>query len=308
MQVDRLCQHFIRQQDLPSAFQTVFQTIYKALAKRIHDTYVHGQHNHGCAKQAPHSPLQISISGAQGTGKTTLVSGLKFLLEQCYGLRVVAFSLDDFYLPREQRARLAATVHPLLLTRGVPGTHDLVLLEETLLSLRNGDDCLIPRFDKQSDEPLRQADWQVITAPAEVILFEGWCNDAPWQEASELVEPVNDLERLEDKEGIWRHFVNECLIDYHRRVYDKSEVTIMLNCQTFDRVFEWRRLQEEKLFSRTDKIRQKMTDLQIKRFIAHFQRITCSSLQKLPGLVDYELPMAADHSIKDIIVHQRWLS
>ena len=36
-------------------------------------------------------------------------------------------SLDDLYLPKAERLRLARDVHPLLATRGVPGTHDVAL-------------------------------------------------------------------------------------------------------------------------------------------------------------------------------------
>ena len=41
--------------------------------------------------------------------------------------RAVTFSMDDLYLGRAARVDLARRIHPLLATRGVPGTHDPML-------------------------------------------------------------------------------------------------------------------------------------------------------------------------------------
>jgi len=80
-------------------------------------------------------PLLVAVNGCQGSGKTTVCDYLAALLEADHGCRVVALSLDDFYLTRAQREVLARSVHPLLATRGVPGTHDMQLLEQTLEAL-----------------------------------------------------------------------------------------------------------------------------------------------------------------------------
>ncbi len=68
----------------------------------------------------------IGIAGAQGSGKSTLVRDLAERLAGD-GLRVATLSLDDLYLTRAVRQDLAARVHPLFATRGVPGTHDVAL-------------------------------------------------------------------------------------------------------------------------------------------------------------------------------------
>src|SRR5690606_26489272 len=72
-----------------------------------------------------HQALLVGVSGCQGSGKTTLASLLVLLLREMLGLRCINLSIDDFYLTRAERQQLAATVHPLLATRGVPGTHDV---------------------------------------------------------------------------------------------------------------------------------------------------------------------------------------
>src|SRR5210317_1835774 len=73
-------------------------------------------------------PVLLAVNGCQGSGKTTVCDYLRSLLMSEFGRRVVSLSLDDFYLSRLERQDLARSVHPLLATRGVPGTHDMALL------------------------------------------------------------------------------------------------------------------------------------------------------------------------------------
>ena len=77
------------------------------------------------------------IVGLQGSGKSTLAAQL-VRAGASRGLRVVALSIDDFYLTRRERQRLATRHHPLLATRGPPGTHDVALACATLDALRSG--------------------------------------------------------------------------------------------------------------------------------------------------------------------------
>ena len=65
------------------------------------------------------------ISGSQGVGKSTLVLILKSVIENIYGKKVMLLSIDDYYLSKKKRLQLSKKIHPLLQTRGVPGTHDL---------------------------------------------------------------------------------------------------------------------------------------------------------------------------------------
>src|SRR4051812_33755031 len=73
------------------------------------------------------SPFILGISGLQGSGKSTLATELIDAARR-RGWSAVSLSLDDVYLTRAERESLARAVHPLLRTRGVPGTHDLTLL------------------------------------------------------------------------------------------------------------------------------------------------------------------------------------
>ena len=109
------------------------------------------------------------------------------------GLRAATLSLDDLYLPKAARRRLAAEVHPLLLTRGVPGTHDVELGLAVLEGLARPGRTLMPRFDKASDDRLPTDRWTPMDGPFDVILFEGWCVGARPQAQAALRRPVNDL-------------------------------------------------------------------------------------------------------------------
>ena len=40
-----------------------------------------------------------------------------------------AESIDDFYKTRKDRSKLSKSIHPMLRKRGVPGTHDLRLMQ-----------------------------------------------------------------------------------------------------------------------------------------------------------------------------------
>ncbi|MBM4200974.1 MAG: hypothetical protein FJ189_06780, partial [Gammaproteobacteria bacterium] len=101
------------------------------------------------------SPLAVGISGAQGSGKSTLARLIALILSRACGFRVARLSIDDLYKTRAERRELARTVHPLLLTRGVPGTHDTELGLDVIDALRRATErqaTLLPRFDKATDE------------------------------------------------------------------------------------------------------------------------------------------------------------
>ena len=84
-----------------------------------------------------HDSRVYSITGLQGTGKSTIAAQLVALARQ-RGIRAVALSIDDFYLDRDARVALGREVHPLLATRGVPGTHSPALGQAVIDAVRAG--------------------------------------------------------------------------------------------------------------------------------------------------------------------------
>ena len=90
-----------------------------------------------------HDVRVLGISGLQGTGKSTLATQLVAAAD-ARGLRAGVLSLDDIYLDHDARARLAREVHPLLATRGPPGTHEVALGVAILEAVRAGDFHVYP--------------------------------------------------------------------------------------------------------------------------------------------------------------------
>src|SRR5258708_1730501 len=155
-------------------------------------------------------PLFVGLSGLQGSGKSTLAAQTVTALTHA-GIPALAMSIDDFYLGRGERPPLPPRAHPLFATRGVPGTHDLALLDRTLAALRAAsptNPAMVPRFDKGRDTRMPSARWHKITAPPRVILLEGWCIGLPALPSTQLGRPINALERNEDSGGRWRHYFN----------------------------------------------------------------------------------------------------
>ncbi|MEY4952978.1 MAG: hypothetical protein RL299_1402, partial [Pseudomonadota bacterium] len=162
------------------------------------------------ALPAARKPLVLGICGAQGSGKTTLVSALAAALE-AEGVAAASVSLDDLYLTRAERLELAQTVHPLFATRGVPGTHDVALGLATLDALERGEAVPLPRFDKGNDDRAPMESWPAAPKGVQVLLLEGWCLGARPQGPEALAQPVNALEAEEDPDGRWRAHANTAL-------------------------------------------------------------------------------------------------
>jgi D-glycerate 3-kinase len=244
----------------------------------------------------------IGINGSQGSGKSTLADYLCSRLGE-QGLHTVSLSLDDFYLTRAERETLATDVHPLLKTRGVPGTHDIALALQTIDSLRDGSgQTLIPRFDKSTDDRHPEADCDRVSGAVDVIIFEGWCVGCKPQPNEALSLSVNSLESERDAKGIWRNFVNSALATDYQPLFDTLDMLIMLRAPSFDTVFNWRLEQEQKMIARLAKQTEAnhagvMSAAQIAEFIAHYQRITEYSLEEMPHRADHLFKLDSQRKI-----------
>lgn len=258
------------------------------------------------------APLVVGINGAQGAGKARLFNLLEVVLAEAFDLRVVGMSIDDIYLTRAEREALAQNVHPMLLTRGVPGTHDVELGLSLITALKNAKDdqiIRIPMFDKSTDERCHEDAWHDFQGRADVIIFDGWCVGTSPQSEEMLLTPVNDLERLEDPDCIWRRYVNEQLAGPYQQLFAQIDLLICLQVPSMEAVFNWRAEQELKLEERAALIyedRQPSDPLrimnaeEIARFIAHYERLTRWMLEELPARADLTLRLNENHKIFDI--------
>lgn len=231
-------------------------------------------------------PFVLGISGLQGSGKSTLAHRL-VQIARARGLHALTLSLDDVYLTRSERLRLARDVHPLFATRGVPGTHDVALLETTLDALANASPqrpVALPRFDKGRDDRAPEADWFRVTATPQLVVLEGWCLGVPPQPEAALTEPVNALERDEDRDARWRRWVNARLAGEYAALWQRIDRLILLASPSFEVVARWRREQEDAL--RQANAERAMDEPTLQRFIAHYERLSRHALASLPARAD----------------------
>ncbi len=248
--------------------------------------------------------LVVGINGSQGSGKTTLARFAERLLPGLHGWRVCVLSIDDVYLTRQDRLDLSRRVHPLLATRGVPGTHDVALGLDVLGRLRRAsadEDVVLPSFDKALDDRALRPRWGRFRGRPDVVLFEGWCVGIPPQEELQLTEPVNDLERTDDADGTWRRYVNGQLAGPYRDWFGHIHRMIFMQVPGFEQVRRWRRLQEEKLAARRPGATGLMDEAALQRFLMHYERLTRHALEALPESADLVARLDAAHRITEVL-------
>ena len=251
------------------------------------------------------SPIVLGINGCQGSGKSTLAAFLQQVFEHRYALKVVNISLDDFYLSKAARANKARDIHPLLATRGVPGTHDTQLALQTMQQLLAGKAVAISRFNKASDDLFPQDAWDESPEQVDIIILEGWCLGARPVPDAQLFPAINPLEAEHDPDGIWRRYVNAQLQTDYRKLFALIDCLVMLKAPSFDSVFSWRLEQENKLAKKLQKKLQKdqkhsetsgssghnnsgiMSKQEIEHFIQFFERLTRQMLEEMPERADH---------------------
>ncbi|WP_243760210.1 kinase [Pseudomaricurvus hydrocarbonicus] len=279
-------QDFLNHHQLPDSYAETIDNYVRPMAQAL--AQQHAQEVR---------PLIVGVNGCQGSGKTTLSDAMVMILAGEYQLKAVAISIDDFYLTKAERETLATEVHPLLRTRGVPGTHDVSLALETLEALTQDSGLVaIPRFDKSQDDRAAKEDWDRQQSPLDIIILEGWCVGAEAEPMNGLMDPINELEALEDPEGNWRHYVNAQLQLGYKELFNKLDARIMLQAPSFDCVYRWRLEQEEKLKQKTSGSGI-MSESDILRFIQHYQRITENTLKRLPDKVNFLMVLDSQRRI-----------
>jgi len=289
--IDLLIAEFIEKNKLPDSFKQTALEWYIPLANTILT------HSNGATK-----PFFIGLNGCQGSGKSTLSDFLKSYLTQIQKSSVVTLSIDDFYYSQAQREALATKIHPLLKTRGVPGTHDTKMLKQVINSLQgNQFPISIPRFNKATDNPFPVGQRQIVEKPIDVVIVEGWCWGVTAQATEELNEAVNELEETEDNSGQWRRYVNTHLETDYEPLYDYMNFWVMLKAPSFENVLSWRQEQERKLIDAlktiSPRLKGPMQPHEIARFIAHYQRLTEQGLRTLPRRCDWVLNLDENRAI-----------
>ena len=303
---------------LPTDFENTFRTLLTQLelpphlASLLTDYYwpLAGWIAH--ARASSTEPVVIGVCGGQGSGKSTLCRLLTLILDKGFALRTATLSIDDIYHTRVTRLKLAETVHPLFATRGVPGTHDVVLGLNTLTqlkTLKSGETLTIPRFDKADDTRAPRSKWTCQTGPVDIILFEGWCVGAVPEDSAALARPVNSLERVEDADGVWRHSVNEALAGDYQDLFRQLDHLVLLAVADFDDVVRFRRAQEHQLSQSlipggAERGHHLMNDEDIVRFVMHYERLTRHILSEMPARADIVVRLDHQQTVDTVAVNK----
>ena len=286
---------FLQEASLPDSVAFNFMRWYAGVTRSLAQR----------AKIAETPPL-VGFSGCQGSGKSTLVALMAKVMREVYGVSTVVLSLDDFYLTKAARAALAESIHPLFATRGVPGTHDLALLNETISALRQpgaGGAVVLPAFDKALDDRTELVRWRQVSAPVQLIFLEGWCVGLMPQSESELKVPINPMEAEQDPSLLWRREVNRQLATEYADVFGNLDALLLLQAPSFDAVFEWRWQQEQRLSKQfqqdhPDRLDPTMSRPEVANFILHYQRLTEHALKTLPDRADFLWELATDRAVE----------
>ena len=243
----------------------------------------------------------IGLSGGQGSGKSTITGILKFILKKKYGLNLCIFSIDDFYKTKSERKKMSEKDHSLFLTRGVPGTHDIQLLNNILKKFKEKKfkNLLIPKFDKSIDDRSKKFKWQKIKKRPDIVILEGWCVGATHQKESDLKKPLNLIEKKFDQKLIWRRKVNYYLKNQYKKIFKKIDKLVYLKAPNFSYIYKWRLLQEQKM-KLTLKNKKTMSKQQVKEFIMFYERITKHMIKNFYKISDMTIFLDKYHRSKKI--------
>ena len=249
-------------------------------------------------------PFLIGLAGGQGTGKTTTSSIIKIILEKYFNLNVFKISIDDFYKTRKERVFLSKKIHPMLLTRGVPGTHDINMMLNFFKKVKNKKfkSFQLPNFNKAIDDRFAKKYWYNIKKKPDVIIFEGWCVGAKHEKKSSLNKAINSMERIKDPKKVWRKYVNHQLKQKYKDLYSQLNCLIYLKAKNFSLLQKWRLKQENKLWLKSKKTSKHkiMNKDDVISFMQTYQRITENMFKKMTNYASILVNLGSDHQINSV--------
>ena len=249
-------------------------------------------------------PLIIGLAGGQGSGKTTISSILSIILKKYFKLSVFTVSIDDFYKTRKDRKILSKKKHDLLMTRGVPGTHDINLILNFFKKIKSKKfkSLKVPKFNKAIDDRYNKNLWYKIKSRADIIIFEGWCVGARAQKVSKIKKPINSLEKVYDQGGKWRIYVNNQLKTKYKKLFNQLDGLLYLKAKNFNLLRQWRLKQERKLWVQTKnkKNLKIMSSRDLINFMQTYQRITQQMFKDAIKSSSIIMNLNSNHQIEKI--------
>ena len=255
-------------------------------------------------KASKKKPLILGLSGGQGIGKTTISSIITLILKKYFKLNIFKISIDDFYKTRKERFLLSKKIHSLLMTRGVPGTHDINIMLNFFKRVKknNFKSLKLPKFDKSIDDRHKKSFWYTLKKRPDIIIFEGWCVGAMAQKNSMLKKSINSLEKTNDQNLIWRKFVNNQLKTKYKKLFGHLDNLLYLKAKNFNLLQQWRIKQEKKLWLKLKKRKNLkiMNKLEVINFMQTYQRITQNMIKDVPKYASIIFKLNSNHQIKTI--------
>jgi len=280
--------YFIQKHQLPEDFEKLILNYYIPLISWISE------------RVNNYSPYIFGINGPIGSGKSTLADFIRSSIQPHLNGGVAVLSLDDFYFTKKERVHLSKTIHPLLIMRGVPGTHDISMLLDYINRLKNltlGREIMLPQFNKAKDDREPSSEWRQVTGPIDLIVIEGWCLSNTPIKPNFLKESINQLEQSMDSEGIWRNYVNQQLAGNYRELSGLINALLFLNPPNMEILNTWRAKQESKLVSKNKKYKTNlMHEKSLTFFMQHFERWTKDNLLKMPKKADIIFNLNKKHN------------
>jgi len=250
-------------------------------------------------------PYFVGLAGGQGTGKTTISSLIKIILIKYFKLKVFRISIDDFYKTRKERIKLSKRIHPMLLTRGVPGTHDINMMLNFFKKskIKKFKRLKLPTFNKAIDDRFNKKNWYDLKNKPDVIIFEGWCVGAKSEGHNSLKRSINSMERIKDHKGTWRKYVNQQLKSKYKNLYSQLNCLIFLKAKNFSLLQKWRLKQERKLGLKSkNKIKSRVMNKEdVLNFMQTYQRITQNMFRNMPKYASIIINLNSNHQIKSAV-------
>ena len=249
-------------------------------------------------------PFFVGLAGGQGTGKTTISSLIKIILTKYFKLKVFRISIDDFYKTRKERINLSKRVHPMLLIRGVPGTHDINMMLSFFKKAKSKKfkRLKLPTFNKAIDDRYNKKFWYKIKKKPDILILEGWCVGAKPEKENTLYTPINKLEKNLDSKKKWRLHVNNQLKNKYSKLFNQMHSLLYLKAKNFNVLKSWRIKQEKKLrFKNKNKKNNKiMNNLEVLNFMMTYQRITQNMFKIAPKHSSIIIDLNDRHQIKRV--------
>ena len=238
------------------------------------------------------------IAGSQGAGKSTLAILFKLALEKIYKKKVMLLSIDDYYLSKKKRIKLSKKIHPLLITRGVPGTHDIVALKNDIINFQQKKfPITTPTFNKLKDDVSIK---KKIIKNAEILLLEGWCCGTHSINKEYLFENINSLESKLDKNKKWRKFYNSQLKRDYKKVFSLFDQQIYIQPPSFNYIIKWRYAQEKNNALKSRK-KDFMNKNDLQAFIQHYEKLTKWMMKTMPAKADILIKIDGNQKIKKVV-------